>query len=65
MGRYPPASAWNSSSAKALYKDDLLRAKLPVYSPDGKRIVYVLQRGRQLPVPVAGRAMGRVSVQSR
>ena len=34
----------DSSPAKALYQDDVLRAKLPKYSPDGKRIVYVVQQ---------------------
>ncbi len=29
--------------AKALYQDDVMRAKLPVWSPDGKHLVYVVQ----------------------
>jgi serine/threonine protein kinase len=32
-----------ASPAKALYQDEVLRAKLPVYSPDGKRLAYLVQ----------------------
>jgi eukaryotic-like serine/threonine-protein kinase len=32
-----------SSPAKALYQDEVVRAKLPVYSPDGQRLAYVVQ----------------------
>ena len=33
----------NSSPAKALYQDQVVRAKLPTYSPDGRRLAYVVQ----------------------
>jgi Tol biopolymer transport system component/tRNA A-37 threonylcarbamoyl transferase component Bud32 len=33
----------DGSPSKALYQDDVVRAKLPVYSPDGKRLAYVVQ----------------------
>jgi Tol biopolymer transport system component len=32
-----------ASPAKALYQDEVVRAKLPAYSPDGKRLAYVVQ----------------------
>jgi Tol biopolymer transport system component len=32
-----------ASPAKALYQDEVLRAKLPAYSPDGKRLAYLVQ----------------------
>ncbi|MGO9257668.1 MAG: protein kinase domain-containing protein [Bryobacteraceae bacterium] len=32
-----------ASPAMALYQDEVVRAKLPVYSPDGKRLAYVVQ----------------------
>ena len=33
------------SPAKALYQDDVMRAKLPVWSPDRKHLAYVVQPG--------------------
>jgi Tol biopolymer transport system component len=33
----------DASPAKALYQDEVVRAKLPAYSPDGKRLAYVVQ----------------------
>ena len=33
----------DSSPAKALYQDEVVRAKLPIYSPDGKRLAYLVQ----------------------
>jgi Tol biopolymer transport system component/DNA-binding winged helix-turn-helix (wHTH) protein len=38
---------WQSGGdqpAKALYRDMVVRARLPVFSPDGKRLAYVVQR---------------------
>jgi len=36
-------SGTDGSPAKALYQDEVVRAKLPVYSPDGKRLAYLVQ----------------------
>jgi len=33
----------DASPAKALYQDEVVRAKLPVYSPDGRHLAYVVQ----------------------
>jgi Tol biopolymer transport system component len=33
-----------SSPAKALYRDMVVRARLPVFAPDGKRLAYLVQR---------------------
>jgi len=32
-----------ASPARALYQDEVVRAKLPAYSPDGQRLAYVVQ----------------------
>jgi len=33
----------DGSPARALYQDDVVRAKLPVYSPDGQHLAYLVQ----------------------
>jgi len=36
-------TATDANPAKALYQDEVVRAKLPVYSPDGQHIAYLVQ----------------------
>jgi TolB protein len=45
---WPLSQLWEtgtpSSPAKALFRDTVVRARLPVFSPDGKKLAYLVQR---------------------